>query len=231
MKRILTTLKEKWPEYILEVIVLVIGIYGAFALNSWNEGRKENIQKHELVKSIIVDLAVKKEEIFQDKNGLSRLDSIARKTLNDWEKKQLLDSLSIPPLIRLIGVKQAFFEEKTPTYENAASQDVYRQLPDSLIREITNLHVARFGRIKRIFGVMEAQGQSITLSYLVPNHLHNGKRSLKKLHQIIMKNPEEFLSYVELYQNELTDALTQLDRSLSDIDKLTQNLEKYLKKS
>jgi hypothetical protein len=32
MKRILSTLKEKWPEYFFEILVLIIGIWGAFEL-------------------------------------------------------------------------------------------------------------------------------------------------------------------------------------------------------
>jgi len=58
MKRILTTLAQKWPEYLLEILVLIIGIYGAFALESWNENRKEKQTELKIIDQLVDEYEV-----------------------------------------------------------------------------------------------------------------------------------------------------------------------------
>lgn len=44
--KILQTLKAKWVENLFEVIVLMAVIYGAFAMDNWNEKLKKELETH-----------------------------------------------------------------------------------------------------------------------------------------------------------------------------------------
>jgi hypothetical protein len=56
MKRILSTLKEKWPEYILEILVITIGIYGAFELNNYGINKDRERIELEILKGSKTEL-------------------------------------------------------------------------------------------------------------------------------------------------------------------------------
>ncbi|WP_258101447.1 hypothetical protein [Marinoscillum pacificum] len=65
MKRLITTLKTKWPEYFFEIFVLVIGIYGALELENWNEDQKRQKDEIEMLGEIANSL----------EQSLSRIDN------------------------------------------------------------------------------------------------------------------------------------------------------------
>lgn len=72
MKRILTTLKEKWPEYFLEILVLVIGIYGAFELANYGENRNRKRAELEILKSCKIELIADLKDITINMEDLRR---------------------------------------------------------------------------------------------------------------------------------------------------------------
>lgn len=49
MKRVLKTFNQKWPEYLIESIVIIASILGAYALDNWNEKRNERNQEQKIL--------------------------------------------------------------------------------------------------------------------------------------------------------------------------------------
>jgi uncharacterized protein DUF6090 len=94
MKKILETLKRKWTEYLIEIIVIMLGILSAYTLNNWNEARKDAAAEL----AALIDLkqefskkAVVFNEHYQFKQGTLKtwmdfISNISDQSLNDSER-------------------------------------------------------------------------------------------------------------------------------------------------
>ncbi len=92
MKKILETINRKWAEYLLEIIVIMIGILGAYALNNWNEERKNRHQETDYLKAINEEFKKNKEqfdylvEIRSDIcNTCDKIATMAPITVANWD--------------------------------------------------------------------------------------------------------------------------------------------------
>jgi|GEM_PF-1208688 len=63
MQKILKTLKLKWAEYLLEIIVIIIGILGAFLLNSWGENVQSSRSEQRLLTGLRSEFIKNKEKL------------------------------------------------------------------------------------------------------------------------------------------------------------------------
>jgi hypothetical protein len=136
MKRILTTLSQKWPEYLLEILVITIGILGAFILNNWNESRKENTSTKVLAYSLIEDLQKDVDflstSIEWSEQKIMSCDSILT---HFSRKKSAWDSVRIYHHMNWVSQSNPFFATNG-TYEQIVTSGTLKSFDQSIANQL-----------------------------------------------------------------------------------------------
>jgi hypothetical protein len=139
MKRILSTLSEKWPEYLIEGIVIVASILGAYTLDKWNENRKDKITIDTYLTSLLEDL--KQDSIFlthdiaSTEKILVKIEDIQMRLESPFFTEDSLVSLSkeFSPFIRSI---RSF---NTGAYKSLLASNYLGLLDESIKRPLLSM--------------------------------------------------------------------------------------------
>lgn len=84
MKKILKHLKENWIRHGFETLVVTVGILGAFALNNWNEERKDRILEKEYLRNINQEFKSNREQFRERMDTFKQLSESCGKVLSSF---------------------------------------------------------------------------------------------------------------------------------------------------
>ena len=140
MRKILETLKKKWAEYLLEILVIVIGILVAFMLNNWNTSNSENL----IVKNYLIKISnnIKTDvESAQQMINLREAHSMkCAKALKMITAKDFSDQVTIREAIFGL-IREQSIEFDRSSFESLKNSGYLKNISD---REIENLLYAYY---------------------------------------------------------------------------------------
>jgi len=155
MKKILETLKRKWAEYLLEIIVITIGILGAYALNNWNELRKEDIERERLISSLRRDFELNKVKLQSSIDEMDKLINGTELFLQFSQNPEIPISIDSLKTLADYAFHHTNFVPSLSTYNQAISTGGIRLISDpKLIEQLTDVN--RFYDFFQLLGNVSA---------------------------------------------------------------------------
>jgi len=219
---------SKYLKYAIgEIILVVIGILIALSINNWNESRKENLLENQLIDILISDLQLKKEECVSDLSYGKQILQQSNRTIQYWENNRDIDTTYLKSLLKILSEDDWFFNESSPAFGTLSNSDLWKKLPDSLIRPISNIYRVNFGQIKTLFAKQTEYATHCKITFLAPNHLLTLHKSATDIQQVVSEKDEEFISLLELLRSGVLGLTTNFEKTIPIIDKLVENLEFY----
>ncbi|SFN69860.1 hypothetical protein SAMN04487989_102501 [Bizionia echini] len=210
-----------------EIVLVVIGILIALQINNWNEKRKESKKEDQLIDVLITDLQSKKTEFISDLAYGKSIISKSDISINYWKENSQIDTLNLKSLLKTLAEDEWFFDENSPVYATISGSELWKQLPDSLNRQIDNMYRMRFGVIKSAFVKQSEYALNGKLNFLAPNRLLNLNESTLKIQRIVAEDDENFIILLELFKSGVIRLTSKFETTIPSIEELIENLEFY----
>ncbi len=224
--------ENKFSKYLLyaigEIVLVVIGILIALQINNWNEQKKALQLQNELLDLLVIDLEEKNQEIKDDIAVFSNYLDLYKTFKNKWEEENVMDSTNLSHVLRSFTQDHWHFNTTTPTFQSTSSSDLWKNIPDSLTRQISNLYYAHFGFLNQLTLKEVEYASHCKINFLAPNHLLDPTFSSTIKSTYIQNNTHELFSYMSLFENHFTSMKNRWETAGEEVAAIIENLTLFV---
>lgn len=135
MSKILNTLKQKWPEYLLEMFVIIVSILGAFMLENWNTEKQERNIEKQYLNRFYDELILQKHLMDSTVQFYSDNIKIAESILSKYQLSQNLKQIDSLNLKLGLLMWSSQFPNINSAYNDISSSGQMRLISNNNVRE------------------------------------------------------------------------------------------------
>jgi hypothetical protein len=160
MKAVFSHIKEHWIKYSLETIVVMAGILGAYALNNWNEVRKDNKIELEIYAELNASLKSDSVKLVETIGRLKLCKAGLEKVVNN-NPSDLIKEGNLGALLNNIMEGAYSFFPKSGTWQQITNNNqMYLLNVESMKSKLVDLYDFQYPRYINIDNIIDDKFQN-----------------------------------------------------------------------